>query len=80
MEEFFIGGKKWERRGKETGLWEQEQQKRRERETETQKEREVGAGQGPFKRKRSKCAQEVLLVAPAEEVYPKGRPGEMPGN
>lgn len=40
VEGFFIGGKKWERRGRETGLWEQEQQKRRGRETERDKERQ----------------------------------------
>ena len=39
----------------------------------------MGDGQGPpFKREHSECAQEVLLVAAAEDVYPKVRPAQTP--
>ena len=46
-----------------------------------EKEREMGGRQGPFKREHSECAQEVLLVATAEDVScqdPKSRPVQMP--
>lgn len=38
------------------------------RETETQRERKMKGGQDPFKKEGSECAEEVLLVAAAEDV------------
>lgn len=41
----------------------------------------MGTGQGPFKREHSKCAQQVLLLAAAEDGSiqdPSIRPVEMP--
>ena len=50
---------------------------------EIERHRETwGGGQGPsFIREHSECAQEVLLVAAAEDIScqdPKGRPVQMP--
>lgn len=41
-------------------------------------EKEMGDGQGPFEREHSECAPVVLLVATAENVYPKVRPAHKP--
>lgn len=46
-----------------------------------ERERKMKGGQDPFKRKGSECAEEVLLVAAAEDVScedPKGRPVQTP--
>lgn len=47
-----------------------------------EREKDVGGGQGPpFKRGCSKCTQEVLLMAAAEDLTcqaPKGRPVQRP--
>ena len=43
-----------------------------------EKEGEIGGWQGPFKREHSECAQEVLLVATAEDINSKVRSAQMP--
>lgn len=37
----------------------------------------MGGGQCLFKGKHGKCAQEVLLMAKTENIYPKARPVQM---
>lgn len=69
-----VNGKSGEGRG-ETGLWAQEWQKRREqrggREKEVQRKGEMGGGQSPLKGEHSECAQKVLLVATADDIFSK---------
>ena len=85
IEVFLLGDREWEKeegRG-ETGLWGQEQQKRRERLRGGGERRgKTRSGQSPhFKRAHRECAQEVLLVATAEDrscQEPRGRPVQMP--
>lgn len=52
-------------------------EKRREK-TDRDREEDMGGGQSSFKREHDECVQGVLLVATAEDVYPKVRPVQMP--
>lgn len=71
------GERRGQRRGQKVVPGDKIHGRKRERKRKRKKER--GDGQGPpFIRGCSKCAQEVLLVAAAEDVSCQDRTGQMP--